>query len=174
MRRFRLLTEDEIECRIAEVQKQGLYVTLLLYKTARTDAALLDEVYGPENWQNDYKVLDGKLYCGIGVRTVDQDTGEEKWTWKWNVGSESNIEPEKGLASDAMKRSGFVWGIGAELYSAPEIRIDASKCRIKEYNGKYRCYDRFEVEKIAYDEKGKISGLAILCNGKRCYVWHRS
>ncbi len=25
----------------------------------------------------------------------------------------------------------------------------------------YRCYDHFSVEKIAYDEKGKIIGLAI-------------
>ena len=49
MRRFRLLTENEIECRISEIAKNGSFLRLLLYKTARTDAALLDETYGPMN-----------------------------------------------------------------------------------------------------------------------------
>lgn len=165
MRRFRLLTENEIECRISEIAKNGSFLRLLLYKTARTDAALLDETVGPEKWQNDYRVIDGKLFCGIGILE------ESGWVWKWNVGTESNMEAEKGQASDAMKRAGFVLGIGTELYSAPEIRIPADKCNIKEYNGKFRCYDRFEVEKIAYDKNEDICGLAIKCNRKRCFVW---
>ena len=68
MRAFRLLREDEIECRIAEINKQGSGLSLLLYKTARTDAALLDETFGADRWQNDYKILDGKLYGGIGIK----------------------------------------------------------------------------------------------------------
>lgn len=166
MRKFRLLTEKEIEVRVADIDKQGRWVNLLLYKTARTDAALLDEVYGPEDWQNDYKEIGGRLYCGIGVR--DEYDG---WIWKWNVGTESNMEAEKGQASDAMKRAGFVLGIGAELYTAPQIRVMADKVNLKEYGGKWRCYDRFDVEKIAYDEDETISGLAITANGKRCFVW---
>ena len=152
MRTFRLLRENEIECRVSEISRDGKWLKLLLYKTARTDAALLDETFGPSAWQNDYRVIDGKLFCGIGIKC-----GSE-WVWKWNVGTESNMEAEKGQASDALKRAGFVWGIGTELYSAPEI------------NGKFRCYDNFTVEKIAYDEQQNISGLAIMCNGKRCYV----
>ena len=167
MRKFRNLNETEIECRISEIDKGGRWLTLLLYKTARTDAALLDEVYGPEGWQNDYKILDGQLFCGIGVKS------EGEWIWRWNVGTESNMEAEKGRASDAMKRVGSVIGIGAELYSAPRIQVFADKCTIKEYGGKYRCYDKFAVEKIAYDETGAISGLAILANGKRCFVWQK-
>lgn len=166
MRKFRKLKESEIECRISEIDKQGRYLRLLLYKTARTDAALLDETYGEENWQNDYKMLDGKLYCGIGIRTSNKD-----WIWKWNVGTESNTEAEKGQASDAMKRAGFVLGIGTELYSAPDIKVSSEKCNIREYSGKFKCYDRFEVEKIAYDESENISGISIRCNGKRCFVW---
>lgn len=166
MRKFRLLRENEIECRISEISKSGQFLKLLLYKTARTDAALLDETYGEDRWQNDYKILDGKLYCGIGIKS---ESGE--WIWKWNVGTESNMEAEKGQASDAMKRAGFVLGIGTELYSSPEIKIPAEKCNIKEYNGKYRCYDNFYVEKIAYDAQQNICGLSIKCNGKRCFVW---
>lgn len=165
MRRFRLLNESEIECRVSEIAKNGQFLRLLLYKTARTDSALLDETVGPDRWQNDYKILDGKLFCGIGILE------ENGWNWKWNVGTESNMEAEKGQASDAMKRAGFVLGIGTELYSAPDIKISAQSCNIKEYNGKYRCYDDFTVEKIAYDDQQNISGLSIKCNGKRCFVW---
>ena len=108
MREFRLLNPDEIECRVAQVNEK--YVKLLLYKTARTDAALLDEAVGHMFWCNDYKVIDGKMYCGIGIK--DKDTLQ--WVWKWNCGTESNMEKEKGEASDAFKRAGFVWGIGAD------------------------------------------------------------
>lgn len=166
MRMFRLLTEGEIECRVSEIDKQGKWLKLLLYKTARTDAALLDETVGPMNWCNEYREIDGKMYCGISIKS---EAGE--WVQKWNVGTESNMEAEKGEASDAMKRAGFAWGIGAELYSAPKIKIPAEKCNIKQYNGKYKNYDNFQVEKIAYDDAQNICGLAIQCNGKRCWVW---
>ena len=44
MKRFRLLKPDEIECRVQKCSEKG--VSLLLYKTARTDADLLDETVG--------------------------------------------------------------------------------------------------------------------------------
>ena len=134
MNGFRLLTADEIECRISQISDKGL--ALLLYKTARTDANLLDERYGPFAWQNDFKIVDNVLYGGIGLREVD---GE--WVWKWDAGTESNTEAEKGRASDAFKRAGFKWGIGRELYTAPRIWISADKCNIRDR----KCYDNFEV-----------------------------
>lgn len=160
MRMFRLLRADEIETRVSEVAKDGSWLTLLLYKTARTDASLLDEVVGPLNWANDYKTINDNMYCAIGIRNAD--TGE--WVWKWNVGTESNTEAEKGEASDAMKRAGFVWGIGTELYSAPRIYIRSSDAEIKEKsNGKgYTCYDKFDVSKIEYDENERIKALEIV------------
>lgn len=166
MREFRLLTRHEIECRISEIDKQGQWLSLLLYKTARTDMALLDDKYGIGGWQNEYKVVDGKLFCGIGVKNQD---GE--WIWKWNNGTESNQDAEKGHASDAFKRAGFLLGIGTELYSAPRIKIPADQCTIKEWNGKFRCYDSFEVGEIEYDENEDISELVILCNGRKCFQW---
>lgn len=162
MNSFRLLNADEIECRISQIREKGL--SLLLYKTARTDANLLDEKYGPFDWQNDFKVVDGVLYGGIGINNAN---GE--WIWKWDAGTESNTEAEKGRASDAFKRAGFKWGIGRELYTAPRIWIPAEKCNIKDG----RCYDTFTVEKIAYNDKQEISGLSILCNGQRVFVWQR-
>lgn len=158
MRKFRLLTADEIECRVARTKANGLQ--LLLYKTARTDAALLDETY-PDQWQNDFKVIDGKMYGGIGIKI------NSEWLWRWDCGTESNMEAEKGEASDAFKRAGFKWGIGAELYSSPFIWVDAKNCKIE--NGK--CDDRFKVTGIEYDENGKISFLAIDNVSRHCAAY---
>ena len=127
MKQFRLLKKEEIECRVSRISEKG--VVLLLYKTARTDADLLDETVGPYCWQNDFKLVDGVLYGGIGI--LDTSNEVIDWTWKWDAGTESNTEAEKGRASDAFKRAGFKWGIGRELYSAPFTFIPAGKCNIK-------------------------------------------
>jgi len=166
MRAFRLLNKNEIECRIAEVSKTGKGLSLLLYKTARTDAALLDEVYGPERWQNDFKMLDGKLYGGIGIKFGDE------WIWRWDCGSESNMEAEKGQASDAFKRAGFKWGLGAELYTAPRIFVFSDKCTITDSNGKFKCFDTFSVKLIDYDAQGNITALEIVndTNNTVCFT----
>lgn len=165
MNRFRLLTADEIECRVSTIKEKGL--SLLLYKTARTDANLLDETVGEENWTNDFKLIDGVLFGGIGV-----DYGQN-FVWKWDAGVESNTEAEKGRASDAFKRAGFKHGIGRELYTAPFIWIPATACNIESKNGKFVCYDSFEVETISYNEKEEISGLSIINakTRKRVFSW---
>ena len=177
MRNFRLLKADEIECRISTISEKGL--SLLLYKTARTDYALLDETVGIYNWQNDYKVIDGKMYCGIGIRCaggmkIDPNAiyNYPEWVWKWNCGVESNTEAEKGQASDAMKRAGFCWGIGTELYSAPFIWIPADKCEIRKgQNGKFVCYDRFYVREINYTEDEVINSLTIVKKNEVVYTF---
>lgn len=162
MKHFRMLNADEIECRVQKCTQKG--VSILLYKTARTDADLLDETVGVANWENDFKLVDGVLYGGIGV---DYGNGV---VWKWDAGTESNTEAEKGRASDAFKRAGFKHGIGRELYSAPFIWIPADKCNITERNGKYACYDDFKVSDIKYD-KERITALTICVGGKPVYTF---
>lgn len=164
MNKFRLLKADEIECRISQVLANG--IILLLYKTARTDANLLDETVGVFDWQNDFKLIDGVLYGGIGIRT------SEGYVWKWDAGTESNTEAEKGRASDSFKRAGFKWGIGRELYTAPFIWIPSDKCTItKDTNGKFKCYDKFEVVQIGYNDKEEISSLVIINSKSRVEVF---
>ena len=165
MAKFRKLEADEIECRVARVAAKSDRLELLLYKTARTDAAILDETVGGSNWQCDFKSIDGKLFCGIGIRTNDSN----EWVWRWDCGSEGMIEPEKSLASDAFKRAGFKFGIGVELYSAPRIIVYSDKANIRD--GK--CYDRFRVQTVGYDENGRINRLKIFNESARCvcYDW---
>lgn len=165
MSKIRKLTADEIECRVAQVGVKG--VSLLLYKTARTDRAILDETFG-DLWQNDFKLIDGKMYGGIGVYNKEL----KEWLWRWDCGTESNTEAEKGQASDCFKRAGFKWGIGVELYTAPFIFVPVET--VKDERGKYQMKDRFlkfVVKHIAY-KNDEISELVIVDEkGNQWFAW---
>lgn len=153
---MRKLRADEIECRIAQVSAKGC--SLLLYKTARVDRAILDEEFGQFGWQNDFKVIDGKMYGGIGIYSNDLS----EWLWRWDCGTESNTEAEKGQASDCFKRAGFKWGIGVELYTAPFIWLDIETK--KNDKSKFELVDKyikFEVTEIGYADNGDINNLTI-------------
>lgn len=150
MKEIPLLTANDVECRIKKITNEG--AVLLLYKTARVDMRILDEVYGSMNWQRHHEVINGNLFCTISV----WDSDKAQWISKQDVGTESNAEAEKGQASDAFKRAGFAWGIGRELYDAPFIWI----------SGKVSKYDRFHVTNIQYDrEKQEFTRLTI-CDDK--------
>lgn len=150
MKEIPLLTANDVECRIKKITNEG--AALLLYKTARVDMRILDEVYGSMNWQRHHEVINGNLFCTISV----WDSDKAQWISKQDVGTESNAEAEKGQASDAFKRAGFAWGIGRELYDSPFIWI----------SGKVSKYDRFHVTDIRYDrEKQEFTRLTI-CDDK--------
>lgn len=164
---MRALKPDEIEVRVGTVGANG--VTLLLYKNARTDMQILDETYGAMNWQKDYKEIKGNLYCGIGI----WDESKNAWIWKWDCGTESNTEKEKGEASDAMKRAcvNVGGGIGRELYTSPFIFLPVATDPIG--NNKYKLHNPKElygmcVSRIEYEEENgcrKIKELDISQNG---------
>lgn len=164
MNMFRTLRADEIDCRVSQVKETGL--SLLLYKDARCDQNILDEVVGPFNWKREH-TRDNRN-CIVSIK--NQETGE--WVSKEDTGTESNTEKEKGLASDSFKRACFNWGIGRELYTAPFIWIAAKDCKIVEYKGKKACFDRFTVKGIGYTD-GVISGVKIKnqATGKICFKW---
>ena len=83
------------------------------YIDARDAQDLLDEVVGPGKWSTEYYESCGLLMCRVGVYT------EDGWVWKSDTGSESNVEKQKGHASDAFKRACVSWGIGRFLYRLP-------------------------------------------------------
>lgn len=126
---------DDIDFRVQSINNGG-YATILAYKDARYDMNMLDEVVGTENWQKDFKIIDGSLYCGVGINVGTQK--EPSWVWKWDVGTESDVEKAKGQASDSFKRACFNWGIGRELYSFPKISVLLNADEMTETNGKKR------------------------------------
>ena len=150
----RKLNADEIECRVAQVSKTGS-ISLLLYKNARCDMNLLDEVFGVTGWQRSHEVIDGRLYCTVSV----YDSEKKQWVSKQDVGTESKTEAEKGQASDSFKRACFNIGIGRELYTAPQIWITKDDYTD---NGKGGTYDKFVVKEIGYDNNGNINKLEIV------------
>lgn len=85
--------------------------TCVAYIDARDVMDKLDEVCGPQNWQDKYVFEGEKLIAGIGIKV-----NVNEWVWKYDTGTESDYEGEKGIFSDAFKRAGVKWGIGRFLY----------------------------------------------------------
>lgn len=121
-------TPADVEWRIgrAGVKNDKVWATCLAYITNRAIMERLDEVCGPSNWKNEYKVMpigpnDSTILCGISIKV-----GEE-WVTKWDGSGamESNAglsgqDAAKGTLSGAMKRAAVQWGIGRYLYDLPE------------------------------------------------------
>lgn len=157
MTEIRKLKPDEISVKVKQITEKGCL--LILYKTARVDAQILDETFGAVGWVNDFKEIKGNLFCGIGIKQEDGS-----FLWRWDCGVESATEAEKGEASDAFKRAGFKWGIGKELYSSPFIWANVETA--KDAKGGYALKDmfmKFKVASIAY-QGDKISSLTIVNN----------
>ncbi len=143
MIKFRNIRAEELEVRVAD-KKEG-YMNLLVYKDSRVDMRILDETVGNDNWIVQYKREGDTLLCGIGIYVEPH----KAFIYKWAAGSPSNYEATKGEQSDALKRSGFVWGIGRALYTAPKIRIPETNAKLS-------------VSKIEYSEEDKITDLQIV------------
>lgn len=128
---FRPLKADEIEIRIGrELGNKG--VQLLLYKTQRTDANILDETVGASRWQSSF--TNDNKNCTISINVCPSNDpsvylNNPVWITKEGVGDIStnkkleNDVLTKGIASESQKRSGFQWGLGRELYDVGEITI---------------------------------------------------
>lgn len=155
IRKVRLLTAAEIECRIATVNEKG--VSLLLFKDARVDQKILDETYTPFGWKRSHQAIDGNLYCTVEV----WDESKKQWIGKQDVGTMSYSEKEKGQASDSFKRACFNWGIGRELYTAPFIWVPAAVAKVYAKGDRYATNEHFAVKDISYNDDREITSLEI-------------
>ncbi|MBQ0074512.1 MAG: hypothetical protein KBT34_09985 [Prevotella sp.] len=159
--KFRDLTASEVECRVATASEKG--VSLLLYKDARCDMRILDETVGAEYWQRKHELINGNLFCSVGIYNKEL----QQWIWKQDVGTESYTEKEKGQSSDSFKRSCFCWGIGRELYTAPFIWV---KAEMKQNNGRWTTYDKFDVSEMVVED-GTITKLQIVNSNTKKVVF---
>jgi hypothetical protein len=114
--------------RVQNFSKNYPSAQCIAYIDARDAMRILDQVVGPGNWQDDYKMVGDQRFCGVGIRTSDG------WVWKWDTGSESNVEAQKGEASDSFKRACVKWGIGRFLY---ELDIQTVKLNEKKTGTNY-------------------------------------
>ena len=158
------LTKNDVELRTGNVSAKG--ITLLVYKTARTDVNRLNEVCGTK-WNNKHFYdSQGLLCCSIGI--YDDDL--KQWVFREDVGTESFTEKEKGNYSDSFKRAGFRWGIGIELYNAPFIFISWNTQRDDRTN-KYKAVKFYPSSLIItrYEVENKIPKIELSYGGEIVY-----
>lgn len=165
MEEIRLLSKEDIDVRVAQTNiynnngRQVVKVNLLLYKDARVDMKILDELFTPMGWKRTHKLIGDRLYCCVEVYNPET----KEWICKEDVGVESNTEAEKGQASDSFKRACVNWGIGRELYTAPKITIELNENEYtKDQNSRIKVWAYFSVKSIGYDSKTRtITSLEI-------------
>ena len=104
--------ESDIKWRVGSTTKDKSKGMALAYVDARDIMDKLDSVVGAENWQCTYPFVG---CCSIGIKIGSG------WVWKSNCAGETNVEADKGQASDSFKRAAVVWGIGRYLYNLKSI-----------------------------------------------------
>lgn len=152
----------DLDFRIQSINS-GKYATILVYKDARVDINRLNAVYGVGMWQRKHEMINGVLYCSVGVWNKEIN----QWCWVQDCGTESMTEKEKGQASDSFKRACFNLGIGIELYDYPRIQVKLNDNEVQsyQYQGKTKYKQSFELNLNKWkwidqvNEKGELTGL---------------
>lgn len=136
--------ENELEWR---PQSQGVnngkaWIIVIPYVQARAIQNRLDEVFGFDGWQVEYRTdKTANIICRISVKT---DSGE--WVYKEDGASETHIEAFKGGISSALKRcasSGF--GIGRYLY---DLKPVYAECTLEKKTGWNKSKDKSSSQTI--------------------------
>lgn len=148
---FQGLNPNQIEVRPTGTTPKG-QCTLLLYIDGRCAANILDETVGAYNWTIEYKPIGDKVFGRLSIYDEDRNI----WIHKEDTGAESNIEADKGLSSDILKRCLARWGCDY-LYSAPKIKIQCPE----NYYFNDKMTMSFSVKSIDYVGK-RISQLTIV------------
>lgn len=119
MKKIRHLTAEDTEIKQVFKKDDG-NAKYLIYINSRAAQNLLDETYGMANWNTEYKAVGNLIICRLSV--YDEET--QRWVVREETGSEANIEKEKAICSDALKRCISRLGV-IDLYSAPNIYLPA-------------------------------------------------
>ncbi|WP_414617650.1 Rad52/Rad22 family DNA repair protein [Dyadobacter sp. 32] len=90
----------------------------LAYIDARDVMRRLDEVLGPENWQDRYEYYGSTAICYLSVRIGGE------WIVKADGAGDTAVEAEKGRISDAFKRAAVKWGVGRYLYDIDSVWVN--------------------------------------------------
>lgn len=86
----------------------------LAYLDARNVMQRLDQVVGPNNWQEKYVEFNDRIICELSIRL------DGEWITKADGSGDTKIESEKGGISSAFKRAAVKFGIGRYLYYLPK------------------------------------------------------
>lgn len=109
--------------RVQSFSKFKPQATCVAYIDARDAQDRLDKVclYG---WERDHREIKKHVYAGVGVVMPSG-----RILWRWDCGTESNQDAEKGEASDSFKRAAVNWGVGRFLYDLKIQYVDANEIK---------------------------------------------
>src|ERR1700744_5012816 len=86
---------DAVHWRAQSVNGKGDAALALAYMDARDVMARLDEVVGPENWQDSYEETPkGRVICTLRIRVGGE------WIAKSDGAGMTDVEGDKGALSD--------------------------------------------------------------------------
>lgn len=157
MKKIRTLNPEEIELRVSHV-KDGM-ANHLLFIGSRAATNLLDETYGMENWNLEYKEVNNTIYGRLSI----WDEEHKRYVYREDTGEEANISKDKSLASDILKRLIVRFGV-SELYTSPKIRIPDDGYG----NSGYR------VSEINYNDNRQITHILIVNRfNKEVFRWDK-
>lgn len=134
---------NEIEWRVQSQTSTGKLI-VVPYINNRCVMHRFDAAFGAENWTSEFREIANGFICRLTVSINDRTIYRE------DGASKTNIEPEKGGISDAMKRAAVQFGLGRCLYDYPRVFIE--------------CEGKF-IPDWAYD---KLDKLVIWINDGKC------
>jgi hypothetical protein len=111
--------------RVQSFSKYKPEATCVAYIDARDVMDRLDEVcsYG---WHRNHEELKGRIYAGVGIILPSS-----RVMWRWDCGTESSTEAEKGESSDSFKRAAVNVGVGRFLYDLKITKLPANKKKVQ-------------------------------------------
>lgn len=108
---------EAISWRVGPMTKDKTKTIPLAYITARDVMDRLDSVFGPNGWQTKMVPVMNTVACELSVYW------DNVWITRTDTAGQTDIEGEKGAASDALKRAAVQFGIGRYLYNLPNVWV---------------------------------------------------
>jgi hypothetical protein len=108
---------NEVEWRIQSQTSTGKLI-VVPYINNRCVMTRFDAAFGAENWTSEFREISNGFLCRLTV------TINKREVYREDGASKTNIEPEKGGISDAMKRAAVQFGLGRCLYDYPRVMIE--------------------------------------------------
>jgi hypothetical protein len=115
---------NEIEWRVQSVTSTGKMI-VVPYINNRCVMQRFDAAFGPTNWTSEFREIGNGFICRLTIHYNDEE-GFVKKIYREDGASKTNIEPEKGGISDAMKRAAVQFGLGRCLYDYPKVFIECN------------------------------------------------
>jgi hypothetical protein len=123
---------EEVQLKVQSMNKDRTKGMVVAYIDARMVMDRLDEVFGPDNWEDMYRVLSDKSAdTEVGsLRTVEVECtlavvlDKDVRIAKRDVGEGDSL---KAAYSDAFKRAAVKFGVGRYLYSLPKVWADLNE-----------------------------------------------